>query len=269
MQSEITRRDFLKCSGLALAAISAHACAPRLMKTGVPEEGQNFYLAKKDDILDTVDPYFKELRKELLAARDESRAGTLIEEARQKYDGILHILPDIGGYSNVLIQTFYTSAATLAFYQVMKADGRLVEESGRLIYRAMRSIITAPEVMGGVDTRAANSTAAREHYRKTSAWSQKKQYPADWLYEYVEGDGTHFDYGVNYRQCAICKFFQAQAAGELTPYLCLGDYPTSQNYDMGLVRTQTLARGGAYCDFRYKPGRETKIEWMPDFILKP
>ena len=50
----------------------------------------------------------------------------------------------------------------------------------------------------------------------------------------------------------MCKFYQANEAGELSPYICLSDYVVSKAFDRGLVRYQTIAEGAAKCDFRYK-----------------
>jgi hypothetical protein len=58
-------------------------------------------------------------------------------------------------------------------------------------------------------------------------------------------------------ECAICKFFHAQGADELTPYMCLTEFAVSKALNMGLVRTTTIAEGGEKCDPRYKRGRET------------
>jgi hypothetical protein len=83
---------------------------------------------------------------------------------------------------------------------------------------------------------------------------------------FVEGDGKSFDFGVDYTECGIVKYYRAQNADELAPYLCLGDFPLSQVLGTGLVRTTTLARGGPWCDFRFKNGRPIQMEWTPDFL---
>ncbi|MBW1717455.1 MAG: L-2-amino-thiazoline-4-carboxylic acid hydrolase, partial [Deltaproteobacteria bacterium] len=69
----------------------------------------------------------------------------------------------------------------------------------------------------------------------------------------------------------ICKFYRAQGADELAPYLCLSDYVVSDAFDRGLVRYKTPAEGAEVCDFRYKKGRETFVNplskgWPPKFL---
>jgi hypothetical protein len=76
---------------------------------------------------------------------------------------------------------------------------------------------------------------------------------------YVEGNGRDFDYGVDYSECAICKFLSAQNALELVPYMCATDKIGSELLGWGLSRTMTIAKGDEKCDFRYKKGGTTDI----------
>ena len=82
----------------------------------------------------------------------------------------------------------------------------------------------------------------------------------------VVGDGQAFNFGINYTECAIVKFMEAQNAKELTPYLCNTDYVGSKAMGTGLRRTMTLAWGCEKCDFRYIKGGETQDVWPPKFV---
>ncbi|MGZ7135813.1 MAG: L-2-amino-thiazoline-4-carboxylic acid hydrolase, partial [Methanobacterium sp.] len=68
-----------------------------------------------------------------------------------------------------------------------------------------------------------------------------------------------FDYGLDFTECGIQKFFHKYDADEFTPYLCAMDIIMSDIANAGLHRTETLAEGGNKCNFRYKKGRETKV----------
>jgi hypothetical protein len=76
---------------------------------------------------------------------------------------------------------------------------------------------------------------------------------------YVEGDGQDFDYGIDYIECASCKFLHEQDAAELGPYVCAVDKVASEMLGWGLRRTMTLAEGGVRCDFRFKKGGKTCV----------
>ena len=263
-----TRRDFLKGSILTVSACWLSACASQVDPLLKNDSSANYYIQRRQDILDENKPYLLEIQKILKKEYGENEASDCTARVRRQFDELLKTLPDIGGDANVLTSTLIQSALALAFYQVTKQSGIPLEESGRMIYQATRALVFKPEVMGGADTKIANSQSARVHYQKTAAWSQQRLYAQDWVYSYVEGDGSNFDYGVDYTECALCKFYKSQDAIEFAPYLCLGDYLISQNYETGLQRTQTLARGGACCDFRFKTGRQPRIEWMPDFMFQ-
>jgi hypothetical protein len=110
-----------------------------------------------------------------------------------------------------------------------------------------------------------------EQVRAAAAESQQRRYSGDWVCTFVEGDGETFDYGLDVTECGICKFYHAQGADELAPYMCLSDYVGSCAFDRGLVRYKTIAEGAEVCDFRYKQGRETFVYplrdgWPPKFI---
>ena len=96
--------------------------------------------------------------------------------------------------------------------------------------------------------------------------SQERKYAGDWVYEVVVGDGQPFNFGIDYTECAIVKFMNAQDANELTPYLCNTDYVVSKMTATGLRRTMTLAWGCEKCDFRYLKGEETQDVWPPKFV---
>lgn len=94
--------------------------------------------------------------------------------------------------------------------------------------------------------------------------SCQKDYPIeqgipDYVFNFVEGDGQTFDYGVYYLECASCKFLAKQGAPELAPYLCLVDILYSKALGWGLTRTMTLAEGAERFDFRFKKGGKTKV----------
>jgi len=66
----------------------------------------------------------------------------------------------------------------------------------------------------------------------------------------------------------VCKFYQEHDMVDFVPYLCAMDVPMSEVGKQGLHRTKTLAEGGDKCDFRFKGGRETKVNsaiWKDEF----
>jgi hypothetical protein len=166
-----------------------------------------------------------------------------------------------------MTRNLVTTAAALALYQPLKGQGVTVEQAGEIIYRAFECQLDAyPRPLLRLIGWLGFTAPFLQGMRRQARESQKRIYPGDWVYTFVEGDGVGFDYGLDYTECAICKLFQAHDAGELVPYLCVADFAHSRAFDTGLVRTMTLAEGGDRCDFRYKRGREVEQGWPPGFL---
>jgi hypothetical protein len=101
--------------------------------------------------------------------------------------------------------------------------------------------------------------------RMAAARSQYRYYPEDWVFKFEEGDGKSFIYGITMTECGLEKFWRAQGLEEFTPYLCLTDWVLWRTIGIVAIRTQTIANGGEYCDFRYvKKGKDGPPGWPPE-----
>jgi hypothetical protein len=261
---QITRRTFLKSLmvvtiGGTAAALGLGGCKPRNHSTP-----QSYYTDHRDDILKDNKPYFTQLRTLLADKLGESDADAVQKATIRRFDQLLPGLPYIGGGDNDLTTNLENSAAALAFYQELKSRGIPVEETGRLLFQAVASLYSG-DMMNGVMGRLSNSSLAQDKLKKDAETSHQKTYTEDWVFDFIPGN-SDFDFGIDYTECGICKYFKAQNAAELTPYMCLLDAPVSRAMNTGLVRTQTLARGDARCDFCYKSGRTVQVEWDPGFV---
>jgi hypothetical protein len=80
--------------------------------------------------------------------------------------------------------------------------------------------------------------------------------PDGWLFRYHVGRPGLF-YGVDVTRCGILRFLAAQGAPELAPLMCRGDYQITRYLPPGVTfeRSQVIAEGASYCDFRYRLDR--------------
>jgi hypothetical protein len=139
-----------------------------------------------------------------------------------------------------------------------------VEESGEVILGTVEAMVASyPKLLTRGIGFYQMSGFGQRRARRAALRSQERAYPEDWVFDFVEGDGKEFDWGIDYTECGIVKFFRAQGAEELAPYMCLADYPMSEAFDTGLVRNTTIAGGSERCDFRFKRGREIRRDWRP------
>jgi hypothetical protein len=149
----------------------------------------------------------------------------------------------------------------------MQRYGKTVEETGELLYRMIEAWIRRyPRPIRHLMGRYYMSGLSQRQSKKRAARSQQRRYPADWVREHVEGDGSTFDWGMDYPECGIVKFLHSQDADELAPYLCLTDYALFAALGIGLERTMTLAEGCEKCDFRFKKGTKTPSGWPPPWL---
>jgi hypothetical protein len=186
-------------------------------------------------------------------------ATALTQEARHVYEQLIPDLPYVGGVQP-LTQFVVATGWFLAMYRALQTRGRPVEEAGRLVYEVTEAYLRRyPGVARQLIGHMTFSRLYLARLRRRAQESHERRYPDGYIFRYVPGDDATFDYGVDYLECASCKFLARQGAPELAPYLCTVDYIYSEMFGWGLVRTTTLAERGDRCDFRFKRGGPTRM----------
>jgi hypothetical protein len=220
---------------------------------------QESYVSRASRLLKDFDTSVSRVEHLLVARYGEEEAHALVRESRQRYRDVIPQIPYIGRRDPMLIFLLPTTRY-LAIYKTFQAHGRTLEEAGRLAYEIGEAEIAA---LPGWVRRAIGilwfSRWLTKGLQRKEASSHERRYPGASVIAYVEGDGQDFDYGVDYVECAVCKFLGQQDAAELAPYACAVDRPASEMLGWGLRRTTTLAEGGPRCDFRFKKGGETRV----------
>jgi hypothetical protein len=225
------------------------------------EEGEtnldNYYLSRKSQLLGEFDRKAKKARRVLALHYGRDLADGWGEEIRQEYMALIPGLPYIGGDKNPWTDFILTTAQSVAIYRVMTDHGRTLKEVGETLYSIARLLVGGyPKWLLRLLGRQKFTKGYIETLKKRAKESEERRYPGDWVFRFVEGDGMDFDYGVDIIECGACKYAREHDAEELSPYFCLGDYPLSDAFGWGLVRTMTIAEGAKKCDFRLKRGRK-------------
>lgn len=217
------------------------------------------YVSRKSRLLKDFDRAVARVRLVLIARYGEEQAKISIGESRQEYEALIPQIPYIGDKNPFLIFLLPTTRY-LAVYRALKRQGRTVEDAGQLISEMSEAELKAiPGFVRRVIGYLWFSPWFLRRVKRRSIESQERKYPGGYVLTYVEGDGQKFDYGVDYTECASCKFLIAQDAFELAPYVCAVDKVASEMLGWGLSRTMTLAEGGEKCDFRFKKGGKTSV----------
>ena len=176
----------------------------------------------------------------------------IIDRAEKEFLAIASRLPDIGGKSNPLTFNLIEVAVMLAYYKVLKAESRGVEEIGAVTHDVVRARLSSyPSFLLRLRGAYLTSACYQKKKRGLAPRSQKREYPGDWVFTFVEGDGETFHYGFDYTECGVCKLCESENAREFTPFLCDIDYITYDAFGMHLFRTKILGGGDDICNFRF------------------
>jgi hypothetical protein len=254
MKTKINRRSFLK--------LSAATAGVAILGGGVG------YALLRDP--DPLADFCASTEKVLARRFGQSRAEVLLHYIRREYEALIPEVPTIGGEENLFTGWLAYGVYYLAVYRVLVSQDQSVEQVGCIIYETYEVMADRPQWLIGLVGSFRYNQGYIERLKSAAAASQERRYPGDWVCTFVAGDGETFDYGLDVTECGICKFYHAQGADELAPYMCLSDYIVSRAFGRGLVRYKTIAEGTEVCDFRYKQGRKTFVYplrdgWPPKF----
>lgn len=227
-----------------------------------------YYTAQAHKLLNYFGKMTRHYRNVLKSHLGYEAPDEIIRETRQEFQRLIPEIPYIGGKKNRLTRVLIGCTMVLALYRVLKSRGRSVEEIGKMVVEIEEDRVQSyPKFFVRLLGRFIHSPLGKNRIKKmVSENCQNQPYPGGWVATFIEGNREEFDFGIDYTECGLCKFFHLQGADEVAQYLCLGDYVNQRAMDSGFFRSTTLAEGGDRCDFRWKKGRETRPAWPPPWI---
>ncbi len=218
-----------------------------------------YYVAQKDKLMTQFDKASNGYRPHLIRRYGPDPGNAIGREARIEYENLIPQIPFIGGPQVHMTEDLMESVQVLAYLRVLKAHGKEIGECKEIIYGAVKTRLSQyPRFvlwLGGV--RAFSQFFVKSLQRQAQESHQRK-YPGGFVFDIVVGDGKEFDWGLDFTECGICKFYHAQNASEFLPLVCSIDYVLSDALGYGLVRTETLAEGARRCNPRMKRGKPTQ-----------
>jgi hypothetical protein len=218
-----------------------------------------YYLYRRKGLLRGFDASLHRVSPFLLSWLGEDASRNLIKESRQEYEALIPRIPFIG-WNNPLTVFFFPTSRYLSLYRAFQKRGFSIEDVGHLVFKVGSEELKA---IPGIGRRVIGSiwfsSWLKNRLIKRAEDSHSRKYHGNFVLNYLEGDGQEFDYGVDYIECASCKFLKAEDAFELAPYVCAVDKTASEQLGWGLSRTMTLAEGSHKCDFRFKKGGKTHV----------
>lgn len=224
----------------------------------MPSQIMGYYSSHKHKLLKDFDRTSGLVKGWVVACYGKELASTLQQGARQEYEALIPKVPYIKGARALNIFLLVT-AQELAAYKAMKKQGKSPAEAWELCHQALRlRVAKIPGWKRWLLRRLMFSGLVRKIVERRARKQQKLRF-GDFEVEYVVGAGDDFDWGVNYLECGNHSFAIKHGGEAFAPYICMSDIALSDAMGWGLIRTQTLADGCHYCDFRFKKGAATQI----------
>ncbi len=191
---------------------------------------------------------------------------SIVEDTIKEIKLLLPHIPYIGGKENYSLNDFYDSIMLLALFKELTKRGSSVRDVGLIMYeiREIQSF-NQSRIIKFLTSKLMFSSFIKNRFKRKIKKMTQNNYPDNWKVEFVEGDGEEFDWGMDYHECAVRKFYEKHGGEELLPYICMSDYAMFNALkNVKFYRTHTISGGGPYCDFRFKKGGSTPRGWPPE-----
>ena len=220
----------------------------------------SYYLSKKSKLLKNFDKTANLIRDYLVKHYGKEYADTLYKQTRQQYENLIPEIPYIKGIRAGALNSFLLIVAQeLALYKTMKKQDKELGEIWEICHEAIKlRMAKFPKFKRWLLKKLMYSNFLLRRVKKRAERGEQLKF-GDFEIRYLIGDGKDFDWGVDYVACGHYTFLKAQGAEQFAPYVCLSDMALGDALGWGLTRTQTIADGCEYCDFRFKKGTKANI----------
>ena len=196
--------------------------------------------------LDLVD----DLLREYLSLLDTA---SVKSEVMQEFEVVLAQMPYVGGAESRMSDFYMRLLGFMAIGRVLQRRGVPKDVIAKVELESFtRHMLTVSETERLEAGRKFMSDDNKATIREQAGRSHEQTYRDDFVYDYVEpGPGDSFEFGINYRACGFCKFAAKHGDREILPHVCGLDFAAYDLRGVHLERTQTLAGGAPFCDFRF------------------
>ena len=162
----------------------------------------------------------------------------------EEYKKIMIRAKDIGK-NNMLLSSYSLAAFFIAMNRTTKLNP---EENYNILKKGLEKSKLLKVFLG--NEKSYFSKKKMEKRRKWSKQTYERKYENDWIVDVIEKTDD-FEFGLDYKECGVCKLCQDEKCFELAKYLCKLDFVLVEIIGIRLKRTKTLAEGFEKCDFRF------------------
>jgi hypothetical protein len=134
------------------------------------------------------------------------------QEVMDEFEIVLTQMPYVGGAASRMSDFLMGLMGFMAISRVLRRHGVSLSAIGEIEMETYKAqLLTVPEAerlaSGRQFMSPENQTLLREQAKKSATKSHQKEFPEDFVYDFVEpGPGDKFEFGINYKACGFCKF---------------------------------------------------------------
>jgi len=220
----------------------------------------DYYIKRERKLKRRLRFFLRSLKQPIIDYYDDSFYSKVYHETEKEFDSVIKALPDIGGKKNHFTIIITINGFILAFYRVLKRNGKTIEEVIRIICEGTeRRFKSIPRPITWIIGRIVFSPLFYRSMKKNAARSQKREYPENFVYTVEKGAKESFYMKSIYSECAVCKFHIAENAEEILPYCDFADVLMSKYFGLGLKYESRIGAGDETCTGTFMRGREVGI----------
>lgn len=212
-------------------------------------EIENYWVEKKKYCLTFFKRAAMNGKKAVIKKYGQEKGLEILDKVKGEYERLLPEVPYVGEI-DIMQRQMLLSVIFASFYFVLKEEEKIGDIWVLCNNFNKETLMSLP---GFVRKILKNSTFSKKMintFKELDGEHKEKNLADQW--DFVEGDGKEFDYGMNMRKCAKLIFFENIGIEEFAHYMCLIDKNFAESAEYGFIRTQVLAEGADYCDFRLK-----------------
>jgi hypothetical protein len=171
--------------------------------------------------------------------------------ATREYKKLLPSIPKVGGARNYFAGIVVANGWFIATYKAMKFAGYTAEDTMTLWAEIVDDLFR--KMPGWLQKRIGNfltSDGAIKSFHKQAEQSQKKQFPASWVYKI--NDVEDKELAIEFEECAAVKMYREFGVEEMSPYCSFADVTYSTYLGIGIDATETLGLGFKSCKLYYQ-----------------
>ena len=208
---------------------------------------EDYYVNKKKYCVTFFKRAARNGKRAVIKKYGSEKGNRILDRVKTEFENLLPNIPYVGEM-DILRRQMLLTAVFLAFYRVLKDDENIGSIWSLCSDFNRETLMNMPGLIRRLLKMSTFSKRMKNRFKNLAEIHKKKNLADQW--DYVEGDGETFDYGMNMKKCAKLMFLKKMGAEEFAPYVCLIDKNFAECCDYGLKRTMVLAEGAGYCDFR-------------------